>query len=157
VPRYQPPSWITRISADLAVHRAAGDSSSEALFLRAIAVRDHGPALFKLLVNHAREACWALRYKWFTGANWFTVQNTELPFRQLTAVLDQQELGICLNYTLGSLIGSRNPTETKDFVDVYPNPPENYLVMSYHGTLVKAAEVMEIVFREAFVPKVPKK
>jgi hypothetical protein len=80
------------------------------------------------------------------------IKNTGAPFRMLQATLDIEGMGIAVNYTLGSLIGGRNPAITKDFVDIRLSPPENYLVLVHAGTQLKAADVLEVLFRNAFLP-----
>lgn len=153
MPKQQSPAWIGRIASELQVKRAAGDTSAEALEFRAREVRERGPAVFKHLLEHARQACWALGFQWYAAANWFTVQDTGLPFRELRAVLDQKQLGIALFYTLGAIVGGRNPAETKDFIELRLKPPENFLELVHQGVPVQPVEALEEIFRLAFVPK----
>ena len=154
--RYIPPEWINRLAVELEASQAEGETSIEAQNLRAREVRDHGPAVFKILSEHAREACWALNYQWYSAANWFTVKDNRLPFRMLQATLDIQRMGIALTYTLGSMTGGHNPTERTDFIDIRIHPPENYLILIHQGVASKPVDVLEVVFRNAFMPQAVK-
>jgi hypothetical protein len=149
--RIIPPPWVATLANELAVHQAEGDTSMEALMLRAQEVKDRGPAEFKALAEQARVASLMLGLQWSSAANWLMVKSTAMPFRMLQAMLDIPGMGIAVNYTVGALVAGRNPTISKDFVDIRLDPLSNYLVLVHAGTVLKASEVLEILFRRAFV------